>query len=223
MFFRVIPQTGPPPRVPSPPVSSPAVPQPDKALPLIPFSPDWAQATAETKIPIGDPFVPERRAAVTDVTDLPLILAEADPASREVICELGRKWGYAVVPAGDGLDALAAISAQTRPALAVINSQMNGLNGIELCRAARRMNRPVYIILVTERSGSAQLAAARAAGADDYLITPFDADELCARIGVGARVLGLESQLAAMERNFQAASLPVEELTTATAPAHAVV
>lgn len=106
----------------------------------------------------------------------------------------------------DGLEALAAISAQSEPAIAVISSQMDGLNGLEICRATRTMNRPVYIILATERSGSEQLAAAVEAGADDHLITPFDADELRARIGVGARVIGLQAELAAVQRGLEAAS-----------------
>ena len=213
MFFRATPQPAPPapPAVPAPPPPS----RRDKVLPLIPFSPDWVPSDARADVAVQIRITEERTPEVSDSTDLPLILAEADPGSREVLCGLGRKWGYRVVPANDGVEALAAISAQREPALAVINWQMNGLSGIEICRATRKLNRPVYIILVTERSGNEQLADALEAGADDYLITPFDADELRARIGVGARVIGLETQLAAVRGDFEAAAARVEALTRA--------
>lgn len=208
MFFRATSQPAPLPPLPSPPAL-----RHEKVLPLIPFSPDWAPSAAAPELPAQNPVAPDQKTSVAHVTDLPLIVAEADSASRELICGLGRKWGYRVVPASDGLEAFAAICAQTEPALAIINWQMKGLSGIEVCRAARKMNRPVYIILVTERSGSEQLADALGAGADDYLITPFDADELRARIGVGARVVALQAQLAEAQRDLELASARLQALT----------
>ena len=214
MFRRTIDQ----PAMPAvPPVVQP-VSRPDKTLPLIPFTPEWSRSAAATEDPARERVNEAQKPLMADAADLPLILAEADPVSRELICGLGRKWGYRVVPTTDGLEAFAAICAQTEPGLAVINWRMHGMNGIEICRATRKKDRPVYIILVTERSGAEQLADALQAGADDYLITPFDADELRARIRVGARVIGLQAQLAEVRRDFEAASAHVQALTTA-APA----
>ena len=207
MFRRTIAQAEPPP--------SPMV-RRDKMLPLIPFTPDWSQRAATTEAPAraADAQQPLTR----DLTQLPLILAEADPVSRGLICALGEKWGYDVIAVDDGLEVFAAIRAQKEPALAVLNWKMSGMDGIEICRATREMNRPVYIVIVTERSGAEQLDQALEAGADDYLITPFDADELRARLRVGARVIGLQSQLVDVRRDFETASARVNALT-ATAEA----
>ena len=178
----------------------------DKVLRSIPFSPEWSPPTAT----LGDcaPTLIARphEALAPDVNHLPLILAEADSVSRKLICDLAQNWGYAALATTDGLEAFAAIRAQTQPALAVINRRMSGMNGIEICRATREVNRPVYIILVTERSGTEQLGEALDAGADDYLITPFDADELRVRLHVGARVIGLQLQLARALRDMEVAA-----------------
>ena len=135
-----------------------------------------------------------------------MILAEADPVSRDLICGLGEKWGYRAIAVNDGLEVFAAIRAQKEPALAVINWKMSGMDGIAICRVARELNRPVYIVIVTERSGAEQLDKALEAGDDDYLITPFDADELRARLRVGARVIRLQSQLTSLQCDLQATS-----------------
>ena len=207
MFRRTIAQAGKP-------GSSPAVSR-DKMLPLIPFTPDWSQSVGITKDPARCGADDAQKPPTADVNHLPLILAEADLVSRELICGLGRKWGYGVIAVNDGLEVFAAICAQKQPALAVINWKMSGMDGIEICRATRELNRPVYIVIVAERSGAEQLDKALEAGADDYLITPFDADELRARLRVGARVIDLQSQVSGLLRDFEATSRPWSPSTAA--------
>ena len=208
MFRRTIAQAAPP------PASSGL--RCDKMLPLIPFTPDWSQHAAAGEDPAPPVAGDTRKSLGGDVSHLSLIVAEADPVSRGLVCGLTEKWGYAVVAVNDGLEVFAAIRAQKEPALAVINWRMSGMSGIEVCRATRALKRPVYIVIVTERSGAEQLDEALEAGADDYLITPFDADELCARLRVGARVIGLQSQLADARRELEAASARAQPLPATT-------
>ena len=205
MFRRTIAQA-------SQAASSPVVAR-DKMLPLIAFTPDWLQGAAATDHGAVAMGGDAQKVPGADVSHLPLILAEANPVSRALICALGQKWGYAVIGVDDGLGVFAAICAQKEPALAVINWKMSGMDGIEICRATREMNRPIYIVIVAERSGAEQLDEALEAGADDYLITPFDADELRARVRAGARVIGLQSQLADLRRDFEAAAARVQAPT----------
>jgi CheY-like chemotaxis protein len=187
----------------------------DKMLPMIPFTPDWS----DTPAPTGDcaqvTLDGAQQSPSPGLRHLPLILAEPDPVSSGLICDLGRNWGYDVVAVNDGLEVFAAICAQKEPALAVINWRMSGMDGIEICRATRELNRPVYIVIVTDRSGAEQLNNAVEAGADDYLITPFDADELRARLRVGARVIDLQAQLNDAKRDLAAASEQIQALTAA--------
>jgi DNA-binding response OmpR family regulator len=77
--------------------------------------------------------------------------------------------------------------------VAIVDWEMPGLDGVELCRRVRAANltTPVYLILLTARTSRQDLVAGLEAGADDYLTKPFDPDELRARIHVGQRTLTL--------------------------------
>lgn len=170
----------------------------DKALPAIPFAPEWAQSSAAFPDPrIG---VATTRPESESFT---LIFAEGDTASRELIRGLARSWGYRVLSTTNGHSALATLAVTSGAAIALVNRDMVGMSGIEFCQAARATEKPLYVILVTERSGAEQLDEALSAGADDYLITPFDADELRARLRVGARIIALEADLATKARELE--------------------
>ena len=178
----------------------------DKALPVIPFSPEWTPADAEPENAVANLQCepPQTQAAQDDF--LPVIFTGADAVSRATFAALGQQWGYRVFATDDGHEALNALGQLRGAAIAVVNRNMGGIDGLEFCRAARAMEKSLYIIFVTERSGAEQLADALAAGADDYLISPFDADELRARLRVGARVLQLLTDVAAGVAELEVAS-----------------
>ena len=178
----------------------------DKALPVIPFSPEWTPSDAEPDSAGVDVRCapPETPAAQDDL--LPVIFTGADSVSREKFAALGQQWGYRVVAKDDGHEALDALGQLGGAAIAVVNRMMTDIDGLEFCRAARGLKKSLYIVVVTERSGSEQLADVLAAGADDYLISPFDADELRARLRVGARVLQLLTDVAAGAAEREVAS-----------------
>ena len=72
-----------------------------------------------------------------------------------------------------------------------------GMDGLQICRPVREANKVLYIILLTARGGKERLVEGLQAGADDYLMKPFDKDELRARLQVGARIIALHMTLAA--------------------------
>lgn len=131
------------------------------------------------------------------------MVAEDDPVSREILSSLLTKWGYQVVVAADGREAMEALRAQTEPVLAVLDWMMPGMEGPEICRRVRTISKSVYILLVTARAGKEQVVEGLRAGADDYLAKPFDKDELRARLNVGARILDLQSTLSARVRELE--------------------
>ena len=121
-----------------------------------------------------------------------------------------RRWGYDVVSAMTGADALALID-EGGIDLVLSDWVMPEMSGLELCEKIRA--RPgddyVYIILLTSKSARADVAEGLAAGADDFLSKPISSQELRARISAGERLV--ETQQALAERNGQLAGA-LEEL-----------
>ena len=122
-----------------------------------------------------------------------ILIADDDRMSTTMLARTLEGWGFEVVVAHDGAAAWDCLTATPPPALAVIDWEMPGLSGIELCQRVRStpLPSPVYVILLTARSSRQDLVAGLEAGADDYLTKPFDPDELRARIHVGQRTLAL--------------------------------
>jgi diguanylate cyclase (GGDEF)-like protein len=89
--------------------------------------------------------------------------------------------------------------ARHNPALVIVDWVMPDLSGIEICKHIRsRANESyTYIIIVTGVTDKENLVAGLAAGADDYLTKPFNAQELKARVGVGIRLIELHRQIEA--------------------------
>jgi DNA-binding response OmpR family regulator len=82
--------------------------------------------------------------------------------------------GFEVVTARDGTDALAKAVA-VRPDLVLLDVRMPGIDGYTVCARIRAdaSLAAVRVVIVTANYGSAEVAAARRAGADDFLVKPF--------------------------------------------------
>ena len=124
------------------------------------------------------------------------------------------KWGYEVVEAPDGREALRILLGKDAPRLAVLDWVMPGLTGPEVCRRIREFEAesPPYLILLTVMGKSRDVVAGFAAGADDYLAKPFDSDELRARVHVGVRVLKMQERLRHQVTELQEALDNVQRL-----------
>jgi len=126
-----------------------------------------------------------------------ILIAEDDPVSCRVLQAFLVKWGYEVVVAKDGTQALEILEAHGAPRLAVLDWMMPGLEGPQICERLRLdADRPyTYLLLLTARSQKEDILHGLESGADDYLTKPFDAQELRARLHVGQRVLELQDNL----------------------------
>jgi two-component system cell cycle response regulator len=107
------------------------------------------------------------------------------------------KWGYTATIARDGVEAWHVLESADAPRLAVLDWMMPGIDGVEICRRLRSLNREpyIYILLLTARTESQDLIEGMDAGADDYLTKPFNAHELRVRIRAGRRILDLQDAL----------------------------
>ena len=143
-----------------------------------------------------------------------ILIAEDDGVSRRLLESTLRKWGYDVIVTVDGVQALDALSQPDAPSLAILDWMMPGMEGAEVCRRAREMvaDRLLYIILLTAKGKKEDIVAGLTAGADDYIIKPFDRSELKARMNAGERILRLQAELAARVKELELALTNVKLL-----------
>jgi phosphoserine phosphatase RsbU/P len=144
-----------------------------------------------------------------------VLVAEDDATSARGLQGLVRSWGYDVVPVADGPAALAVLGAEDAPKLALLDWVMPGLQGPEVCRTVRAWRSPdsPYLILLTSRNSQTDIIAGLDAGADDYLVKPFDPGELRARVHAGARIVELQRGLADKVTQLEAALAKVRRLS----------
>ena len=110
-----------------------------------------------------------------------LLLAEDDLRLRSLLERGLGENGYVVDAVDRGDDALHLLRLYEY-AVAVLDWRMPGLDGVEVIRAGRRLGLPVPVLVLTARDAVADRVAALDAGADDYLVKPFEFPELLARL-----------------------------------------
>ncbi len=137
-----------------------------------------------------------------------VIVADDDPTTRVVLVSLVEKLGHDAIEAVDGFAAWDAYTAVEGPCLLLLDWEMPGLDGMQLCQKVKRASRlnPPYCILITGKNRIEDLVAGLNSGADDYICKPFNATELMARMQVAVRTLGLLHELHQMRQalNYQA-------------------
>jgi DNA-binding response OmpR family regulator len=124
-----------------------------------------------------------------------VLVAEDDPVSCQVLVTCLQKWGYDPVITRDGNEAMTVMRSGNPPRLAVLDWMMPGMDGLEVCRRLRDVNKMVHIIFLSARGAKESLFEALQAGADDYLAKPFDPLELQGRIQAGFRIIRLRKEL----------------------------
>lgn len=134
-----------------------------------------------------------------------ILVAEDDVVSRFALVRTLEQWGHTAETVDDGLEACLRLTAPDPAPLAILDWEMPGLDGVEVCQRVRAASMRVdpYLIMLTSRSTREDLARALAAGADDYMTKPFDGVELHARLQVGIRVVNLHRALADRIRELE--------------------
>jgi putative two-component system response regulator len=129
-----------------------------------------------------------------------ILLAEDNHFFRLALESLLTGWGYEVVAVSDGNAAWDLLQQPDAAKLAILDWVMPGLDGLEVCRRLRGLQRPepTYVIMLTSKTGKENVVAALESGADDYATKPYDHDELRARLQVGCRIVGLQASQTAV-------------------------
>src|SRR4051794_15956416 len=110
-----------------------------------------------------------------------LLVVDDDAPIRRMLARTLAAEGYEVDAIADGGAALAAVERSVPDAI-VLDVTMPGLDGLAVTRRLRAKGLRVPILLLTARDAVPDRVAGLDAGADDYLVKPFDADELSARV-----------------------------------------
>ena len=134
-----------------------------------------------------------------------ILIADDSIVSRHLLEATLRKWGYDVVVACDGAEALRLLQEPDAPALAILDWVMPGVTGPDVCRQIRQQGRDqyTYILLLTSKSLKEDLIAGMEAGADDYVTKPFDQHELKVRLRAGTRIVELQTELLATRESLR--------------------
>jgi len=143
-----------------------------------------------------------------------ILIAEDEPVSRRALEAAIGKEGFDVVVASDGIDAWEKYQAEGEVPLAILDWMMPGMDGVEVCRRIQQVDSSstTYVILLTARRSPGDIVAGLEAGADDYVMKPFDQQELIARIKVGLRVVELQRSLAERVKQLEHTLADVNQL-----------
>lgn len=130
------------------------------------------------------------------VRTLTALVVDDSASTRMMLGKMLERWEFAVFSAGDGQAALS-ICRDRRIDILISDWMMPGLAGPDLCRAVRALPHPhfTYIVLMTSKSATAEIAQGLDAGADDFLVKPTGAVELRARLGAGQRLVRMHDDL----------------------------
>ncbi|MQY35557.1 Response regulator MprA [Streptomyces sp. RB17] len=110
-----------------------------------------------------------------------VLLAEDDRAIRHALERALTLEGYEVTAVADGVEALAQAH-KTPPDVLVLDVMMPGIDGLQVCRVLRAEGDRTPILMLTALVETADRIAGLDAGADDYVVKPFDVEEVFARL-----------------------------------------
>jgi diguanylate cyclase (GGDEF)-like protein len=145
-----------------------------------------------------------------------VLIAEDDSVTCRMLEVTLQGWGYEVVVASDGREALEVLMSQDSPQLAVLDWLMPEIDGTEVCRRVREAKKEkyIYMILLTIKEKKVNILEGLDSGADDYIVKPFDAPELKSRLGAGKRVIEENIKLSHQAQYDHLTSLPNRAMFT---------
>ncbi|WP_323143345.1 response regulator transcription factor [Massilia phyllosphaerae] len=135
-----------------------------------------------------------------------ILLVEDDPKAARLLARGLEEDGYAVTVAASAEQA--APLAGDGHAIAILDWMLPGQSGAALCRAWRQRGIRLPVLMLTARDGLQDRVEGLDSGADDYLVKPFEFDELLARV----RALLRRAALPALQRRF-IGDLAIDPLT----------
>lgn len=135
-------------------------------------------------------------------SQLKILIVDDSALQRKILAISLKKWGYRVVEARSGYEALV-ICKYDEIDMVLSDWMMPGMDGLEFCQRFRKLDRKSYgyFVLLTSKSEKDEVARGLEMGADDFLTKPVNSSELRARLKAGQRVLSMQAQL--VDKNLE--------------------
>jgi len=130
-----------------------------------------------------------------------VLIVEDEPGILLVIADLLRAQGHVIETAAEGLEGLR-LATSRKFDLLILDVMLPGLNGFEICHAVREQGFDGAILMLTARGQVRDRVHGLQTGADDYLVKPFDPDELVARVNALLRRVHKEALTPVMKFQF---------------------
>ncbi len=146
---------------------------------------------------------------------IPVLIADDLEPNRRLLQAILAAEGHPLHEAKDGEEALSLLRTLPGPVVALVDWEMPGLAGIDVCRKVREEREklpPRFLILVTVRDAREDILAGLASGANDYVTKPFDRGELLARVRIGAEMAELQHALSLRVAELQTAMAEIKQL-----------
>lgn len=131
-----------------------------------------------------------------------VLIADDDPVYRNLLDDLLRQWGFDVTCVCDGQEAWETIERDRTVQLAILDWMMPGMDGYRICEKLKNdgARAEVYTILVTGSLLKDEVIKVLVAGADDYIIKPFDPLDLRIHVRAAMRIITLRAEVAELRK-----------------------
>ncbi|MBI4652178.1 diguanylate cyclase [Candidatus Desantisbacteria bacterium] len=141
------------------------------------------------------------------------LIADDEKIFRMILQETLENWGHEVLAVENGEEAWNGLKTYDVKFL-ILDWEMPVMDGVDLCRKIRAANVTgyIYIILLTGKDEKEDIIKGIEAGADDYIIKPFNKDELRVKIRTGMRILDLEKELVEKNEKLNSLNSKLEKL-----------
>lgn len=136
-----------------------------------------------------------------------VLVAENNEILLQQLCELLEKEGYQTLRAAQGAQALE-MYRQKPPDFICLDIMMDDMSGYDVCREIRKNDKNTPIVFISSKSDTMDKVIGLEAGADDYIVKPFDIHEVTARMRAIARRC-MSADRTAVDENFDLGDIKV--------------
>ena len=143
-----------------------------------------------------------------------ILIADDSVVVRKRLVALLTEWGHEVVESKDGEETWRLLCGHAVPPIVILDWVMPEPDGVELCRRIRDTPalKKAYVLMLTSMSNPEDIVVGLNAGANDFIVKPFNEAELKARVDVGVRMVELQAELTNRVAELERAMVEITEL-----------